>query len=66
MCIRDSAGLFDELDLDALPEAESIVHRLVPERLPELCKAIEEGQPLAEADRARIIALAREAISSAA
>ena len=61
-----NAGLFDELDLDALPEAESIVHRLVPERLPELCKAIEEGQPLAEADRARIIALAREAISSAA
>jgi len=59
-----NAGLFDSLDMDALPEAEALVHRRVPDQLPELCQAIESGEKLTDAMRQQIIVTAREAISS--
>ena len=44
-------GLFDELPLDRVAAGEKAVQLLLSEDLPELCRRIEAGEDLGDADR---------------
>jgi F-type H+-transporting ATPase subunit alpha len=57
-------GLFDALPPDNVADAEVRVRRAVEERLPDLCRAIEAGDPLTDADRARLVETMRAALDA--
>ena len=57
-------GVFDPIDVDAIPEAEERVRAAVGDGLPELCAAIDAGQRLDDHDRHRIVETARLALRS--
>ncbi len=51
-------GLLDEVPLDRLPEAQRDLRQAVAAEAGELCSRIADGQPLGEAERAELRALA--------
>lgn len=55
-------GLFDGLDLEEVAGAEETARVAVGVELPEVCRAIDAGEALADADRARIVETARAAL----
>jgi F-type H+-transporting ATPase subunit alpha len=57
-----NAGLFDDLPLDRIEEAESAVQTRVLETLPELCEQIESGAELGDSEWRRLIEEARAAL----
>ena len=58
-------GLFDRLEVEAVADAEEAVRTAVRDALPEICAAIDAGEPLAEAARDRLIDAARTALRRA-
>jgi F-type H+/Na+-transporting ATPase subunit alpha len=58
-------GLFDELEPDAVAEAERTAREAVRARAPEVCKRIAEGAKLDEADRAALIEAIQGALDEA-
>jgi F-type H+-transporting ATPase subunit alpha len=56
-------GLFDDLPLRQIEEAESVVQARVLERLPELCEKMESGEELVDSDWQRVIEEARAALN---
>src|SRR5690606_5643855 len=58
-------GLFDGLPLAEVPTAEEVVRNAMLNELPDLWSRIESGEPLDEADRERVLALARGRIEEA-
>jgi F-type H+-transporting ATPase subunit alpha len=59
-------GLFDQVPLDKMAAVEKAVRALIGSRMPELCRRIEAGEELGDADRELLISTAREAIPAAA
>jgi F-type H+/Na+-transporting ATPase subunit alpha len=59
-----SAGLFDSVGLEDVPEAERVAGEAVRRDLPGLCRKIESGSRLEEAERSRLVAKARESLES--
>jgi F-type H+-transporting ATPase subunit alpha len=55
-------GVFDPIDVDGILDAEERVRAAVGDGLPELCTAIDAGQPLDEHDHNRIVETARRAL----
>src|SRR6056297_1292228 len=58
-------GLFDELEPDAVAEAERTVREAVRARAPDVCNRITAGAKLGPEDRAALIDLMRDALSGA-
>ena len=56
-------GLFDDIDVEAIGEAEAKVRKAVTGDLPEICQKIEDGELLSEEDRAAIIGAAQRALN---
>jgi F-type H+/Na+-transporting ATPase subunit alpha len=57
-----SSGLFDEIELDQVHEAERIIRSAVVEQLPEVAKRIKAGQTLSDNDRDALLGVSRKAI----
>lgn len=57
-------GLFDNVPPDRIAEASSRLRRILPERLPLLCKSVDEAQKLTADDREAIVNLAKGAIGA--
>ena len=55
-------GLFDELDVEAIPAAEEKIREAVTEELPKICENIEEGETLSDDDQEKIVETARQAV----
>jgi F-type H+-transporting ATPase subunit alpha len=55
-------GLFDEIPLDDIAEAEETVHRAVQENQPELCKRMANGEAIGQEDRDALIKCMRKAL----
>jgi len=55
-------GLFDDLDLDAVPAAMEKVKKEVSDSLPDLCKKIEDGEKIDDGDVADITEAARRSL----
>jgi F-type H+-transporting ATPase subunit alpha len=55
-------GLLDDIEADAVPEAEEKLRRAAREDLPDLADEIESGAPLSEERRADLIAALRRAL----
>lgn len=55
-------GLFDDMDVEGIPEAEKKVREAVTEELSEICRIIEDGEELSADDQAAIIETARGVI----
>ena len=55
-------GLFDNLEVEAIADAEERVRAAIREGLPEVCAAIDTGETLGEKDRNRIVETARQAL----
>jgi len=58
-------GLFDELESDAVAEAEETVRRAVRARRPDICNRIADGAALGDEDRAALIETMRGALAGA-
>ena len=58
-------GLFDELEVEAIPEAEKKIKEAVTENLPGICDKIESGEEISDEDREQIIEAARSALETA-
>jgi F-type H+-transporting ATPase subunit alpha len=57
-------GLFDDIPLEKVAVAEKAVRKLLCEQLPELCRRIEDGEALGDADRELLLGKVREVIQS--
>jgi F-type H+/Na+-transporting ATPase subunit alpha len=44
-------GYFDEMSLDKIAAGETAIREVVIKELPEICRQIEQGEPLNDADR---------------
>ena len=55
-------GLFDELTVESIPEAEALVRKAVTSELPKICKKIDDGELLDEEDQEAIVDTARQAV----
>jgi F-type H+/Na+-transporting ATPase subunit alpha len=44
-------GYFDEMALDKIAAGETAIREVVVKELPEICRQIEQGEPLSDADR---------------
>lgn len=55
-------GLYDDVPIEMIPEAEKRVRQGIAEHLPALAQAIEAGEALSAEDRERLIAAARAAL----
>ena len=55
-------GLFDNLEVEKIPEAEEKVRKAVLEGLSEICEKIEDGEELSDQDQAAIVETARSAL----
>lgn len=60
--LATTKGLFDQLPIDRVEEAESKVRAAVREELPERCTRVRTGEPLDDSDRNAFLNVAREAI----
>ncbi len=58
-----NAGLFDDLDLDDVSDAEYRIQRRVLGELPELCARMESGQVLQDQEWSRVLEAAGNAVS---
>ena len=56
-------GVFDDLPIEALVDAQARARRAVVEQLGEVCEWIEEGGELGDVDRRRIARVARAAVT---
>jgi len=56
-------GLFDELEPDAVADAEQTVRHAVRTRQPDICGRIADGSMLGDADRAALIEVMRSALA---
>jgi F-type H+-transporting ATPase subunit alpha len=63
--VAADAGLFDEVDLEAVIEAADAVRRRVPGELPVICEAIRDGQKLSVEQRESIEEAARRVVAEA-
>jgi F-type H+-transporting ATPase subunit alpha len=57
-----TAGLFDDLAVDKVKAASLAVGRAAAERLTAVVRRIEAGDPLSDADKEALLALAKETI----
>ncbi|MBN1543127.1 alternate F1F0 ATPase, F1 subunit alpha [candidate division KSB1 bacterium] len=57
-----NTGLFDEIPLDEISNRAQKIRQTVTEQLPELCEKILQGNKLENAEREKIIEVAREAL----
>lgn len=58
-----TAGVFDDLAIEEISEAEKVVAKAVTEQLPKLCDRIESGEILNQADFDALVSVAKDAIS---
>jgi F-type H+-transporting ATPase subunit alpha len=59
------AGVFDELPLEQMAEAERAVRRAAVERLPEVCARLQAGKALDDEARQALIRVARDTVAVA-
>ncbi|HBE32227.1 MAG TPA: F0F1 ATP synthase subunit alpha, partial [Cyanobacteria bacterium UBA11368] len=57
-----TSGVFDDLAIENIPAAEKAVAQAVTEQLPQVCKSIQSGEKLSEADFTAIVNVAKNAI----
>jgi F-type H+-transporting ATPase subunit alpha len=62
MLVAATNGLFDNLGADQVVEAEAKIRSTLPEKLPEICEAIESGRKLGPGELDALVALAQEAV----
>jgi F-type H+-transporting ATPase subunit alpha len=58
-----TAGLFDDLSMEQIAEAEQQVRQAVTEQLPDLCRQIHAGEQLSSKDRKMLVETARRALA---
>jgi F-type H+/Na+-transporting ATPase subunit alpha len=58
-----TSGVFDQVPLDRIAEAESAVRAAVVEHLPEENRHIRSGKPLSDKDREAVLEVSREAVA---
>lgn len=58
-----NGGLFDDLPLERVPEAEAVARKAATENLPDLCERILKGEKLSEGDIEAILEAARAAVA---
>jgi F-type H+-transporting ATPase subunit alpha len=58
-----NGGLLDQLPVDQVSEAETLIQRRVADALPELCQAMEAGDKLEDAQWEQVLDVARDAIA---
>ncbi len=54
-----SQGVFDELPIDKIAEAQTIIRQKVAEKLPKLCQKIEQGEGLSKSDRNTLLKIVK-------
>ncbi|MBK9170825.1 MAG: alternate F1F0 ATPase, F1 subunit alpha [Bryobacterales bacterium] len=59
-----SAGLFRDVPLDRMPDAEVVVRKAAAEIPPEVCERLDGAGGLTDADRTTIIGIARQALAA--
>jgi F-type H+/Na+-transporting ATPase subunit alpha len=57
-----TSGLFDEIELGQVHEAERAVRRAIMDQLPEVAERISGGQPLSDEDRNALLRVSRKAV----
>ncbi|MDJ0616747.1 MAG: alternate F1F0 ATPase, F1 subunit alpha [Calothrix sp. MO_192.B10] len=57
-----TSGLFDNLEIGSIADAEKAIIQAVSQKLPEVCDRIESGEKLSDNDRTAILDIAREVI----
>ena len=57
-----TSGVFDDITIEQVAEAERAVHCAVVERLPEVSLHIQSGKPLDDEEREALLQVAREAV----
>lgn len=62
--LATTKGFFDSIGLDHIADAEAQVIRTVVQELPKLCRQIEAGDPLTEADETAILSVIRQALQN--
>lgn len=55
-------GLFDALEVESIPKAETLIREALGDGLPEICKKIEDGELLNEEDEKTILDAAKTAL----
>jgi len=55
-------GLFDDMEVERIPDAEEIIRRAVTGDLPDICSKIDQGEELSDEDQEAIVETARKAI----
>lgn len=58
-----NAGLFDQMELDKIGDAEMSIQKRVLDELPDLCEQMETGQKLSESQWEQVLDVARKAIT---
>jgi len=59
-----TGGIFDDLALDQIDEAEMAIRRAITQRLPDMCERIQSGETLSRDDQETLLRVARDAINS--
>jgi F-type H+-transporting ATPase subunit alpha len=57
-------GLFDDLPLEQLAEAQKLISEMVKRELPEICQQIQQGEKLSEGDRQKLLTVSQNSLSS--
>ena len=57
-------GVFDSVSLDRIKLVENSIRETVEKQLPDLCQRIEAGKKLSESDRASLLELAQEIVTT--
>jgi F-type H+/Na+-transporting ATPase subunit alpha len=57
-----STGIFDDIDLDQIPEAERLVRQAAVDELPEVAQRISSGEKLSDEDQEALLRVSREAV----
>jgi len=57
-------GILDEISLELIPQAESDICKDVSEKLPGICKKMENGELLSDEDKYKILTVARNVIDT--
>ena len=57
-------GIFDELPLEQIAQAEQLVRQAVTRELPDVCRRIQTGEQLSQSDRQALLDMARDAIAA--
>jgi F-type H+-transporting ATPase subunit alpha len=57
-----TGGIFDQISLDQIAEAEQLIRKAVTTQLPDICERIQSGDKLSDEDRNAVLSIAGKAV----